>query len=103
MNLLAQDFDGIQSAAGITTPPANFGEIITKTLPYIFGAAGIILLFNIISSGFKMMTSVGDPKVMQSAQGKISTSLVGIVILSASFWAVQLLMKFLGFNTILFN
>lgn len=81
----------------------KFGNIITTALPYIFGIVGIILLLNIITSGFKMMTSKGDPKVMQSAQAKLTTSLVGIIILFASFWIVQIIMKFIGINTLLFS
>jgi len=81
----------------------KFATIITEILPYIFGVAGIILLFNIISSGLKMMTSAGDPKVFQAAQAKLTTSVIGILILFTSFWIVMLVMKFLGINTVLFN
>ena len=81
----------------------GLGGIITGILPYIFGIAGIILLLNIITSGFKMMTSTGDPKVMQAAQAKLTTSVIGISILFVSFWIVMLIMKFLGIETILFN
>lgn len=81
----------------------SFGTIITQLLPYIFGAAGIILLFIIISSGFSMMTSKGDPKAMQTAQGKITTAVVGILILFASFFIVQLLLQFLGIETKIIN
>lgn len=90
-------------AVDINSDNLEFGEILTDILPYVFGVAGIILLFNIISSGFKMMTSQGDPKVMQAAQAKLSTSMIGVVILFVSFWLVQLIMQFLGVKTSLFN
>lgn len=90
-------------AVDINSDTLEFGEILTDILPYVFGVAGIILLFNIISSGFKMMTSQGDPKVMQAAQAKLSTSMIGVVILFVSFWLVQLIMQFLGVKTSLFN
>lgn len=73
-------------------------RIIVALLPYIFGIAGIILLFNIISSGLKMMTSQGDPKAVGAAQAKLTTSAIGILILFTSFWIVNLLMQFLGIN-----
>jgi hypothetical protein len=82
---------------------ANPARIITDLLPYIFGIAGIILLFNIISSGFKMMTSQGDPKALQGAQAKLTTSAIGIVILFTSFWIVKIIMQFFGLNMDLFN
>jgi len=95
----AFDFLDIQTKAGL--PAAGLLKPtywIVEALPYIFGAAGIILLFNIISSGFKLMTSSGDPKVMQVAQAKLTTSVIGVLILFASFWIVSLIMKFFGIN-----
>jgi hypothetical protein len=97
-NYLAQDFNAIQGGAGmplqnVLLEPAGF---ITKTLPYVFGIAGIVLLLNIITAGFKMMTSAGDPKAMQGAQSKLTTSAIGILILFASFWIVSLIGQFLG-------
>lgn len=81
----------------------KFGNIITTALPYIFGIVGIILLLNIITSGLRMMTSRGEPKTLQAAQAKLTTSLIGILILFASFWVVQIIMKFIGINTLLFS
>lgn len=88
-------------SGGRTDP--KISDVITDALPYVFGIAGIILLFNIISSGFKMMTSQGDPKALSAAQAKLTTSAIGVLILTTSFWIVQLVMKFIGINTILFK
>lgn len=102
MNLLAQDFGAIQGSSGLKSPGSVGSLIGDKVLPYVFGAAGIILLLNLISAGFKMMTSGGDPKAMQSAQSKITSSLIGILILSTSFAIVELIMSFLGINIKIF-
>lgn len=93
-------FDAIQINSGLPSwimfvTPLFF---ILAALPYLFAIAGIILLFMIISSGFQMMTSKGDPKVMQTVQGKLTTSVIGIVIIFASFWIVQLILKFFDIN-----
>jgi len=45
-----------------------------------------------------MMASKGDPKVFQIAQGKLTTSVLGIVIIFVSYWVVLLVLKFLGIN-----
>jgi|CXWL01.1.fsa_nt_gi hypothetical protein len=90
-------------AVDINSDALSFGEIITQVLPWLFGAAGIVLAFNIVSSGLKMMTSGGDPKALQSAQSKLSTSAIGILILFTSFWITQLIMQFFGLNMTLFN
>lgn len=95
---MTSPFQGI-TAPGTITTTTKPGEIITNLLPYLFGAAGIILLFMIISSGYQMMTSAGDPKKMQAAQGKLTTSIIGVLILFVSFFIVQLLFKFLNLPT----
>lgn len=96
----------IQDNAGLTAPQSNLGmkpfQFVGVALPYLYGIAGIILLLNIISSGLKMMTSAGEPKALGAAQAKLTTSAIGILILFVSFWVVQIIMTFLGINTIFF-
>ncbi len=94
--------DSIEAAAGISTPGAP-SVTISLALPYVFGAAGIILLLNIISAGFKMMTSQGDPKALAAAQAKLTTSAIGIFILFTAIWVVKLIMQFLGIDIMLFD
>lgn len=97
------NLDSIQTNSKINITAKDPAELITTALPYIFGAAGIILLLNIISSGLKMMMSKGDPKALQGAQAKLTTSAIGILILFASFFIVRLIMQFLGINIPIFN
>lgn len=95
--MLAQQFDKIHNDAGIRFLINNKPSfVIQLLLPYLFGAAGIILILNIIVSGYQMMTSAGEPKTIQAAQGKITSSIIGIVIIFISFWIVSLVIKFFG-------
>ena len=101
------DLQAIQDNSGLGAGFAgNLNETVSSwigmSLRYVYGAAGIILLLNVISSGLKMMTSKGDAKVLQAAQSKLTTSAIGILILLVSFWIVQIVMTFLGINTLLF-
>jgi hypothetical protein len=80
----------------ISTSSTNIGEIISKILPYIFGAAAILLLIYLVTAGFSMMMSRGDPKAMQGAQAKITNALIGFVIVVMAFLIVQLLGRILG-------
>ncbi len=96
------NLDSIEAAAGISTPGAP-SVTISFALPYVFGAAGIILLLNIISAGLKMMTSRGDPKALAAAQAKLTTSFIGVFILFVSFWVVKIVMQFLGIDVMLFD
>jgi hypothetical protein len=102
--MLAQNFDQIQSDAvpgfKFGTESKNLGDIITAIIPYLFFVAGALLLINLIVGGLGLMLSRGDPKAVQSAQGKITASIVGFVIVLASYWIVQLVGKFFGIDAI---
>jgi hypothetical protein len=102
--MLALKFQEIQSGAfpgqfGGNTAfryNATIGEIVSSFLPYIFMFAGIALLIYLILGGFQLMLSRGDPKAIQSAQGKITNALIGFVIIIIAFLIVQLLGQLLG-------
>lgn len=102
--LIAQDFAEIQYKA--TGDSFKFftsegvGPIISKLLPYLFTISGIILLLYLIYGGIQYMLSRGDPKGMQAAQGRITTAIIGFIIIFISFWLVQLLGRVLGLTKI---
>jgi hypothetical protein len=95
--LLTQNLDQIQTGAFPgNNIPTNFGGLVGKALPYIFGAAGIALLIYLVLGGLQMMTSSGDPKAMQGAQAKITNALIGFVIIIIAFFIVQLFGQLFG-------
>lgn len=47
--------------------------------------AGIFALLNLIIAGFQFMTAGGDPKAVGRASSKIWQSLIGLLIVAASF------------------
>lgn len=61
--------------------PAFLSNIF-KTLAI---AGGLFALFNIITAGIEFISSQGDPKSVEAAQNKIFMSLIGLVIIAASF------------------
>lgn len=78
------------NAFGSSVLPTSIGDFIGKTLPYIFGAAGIALLIYLILGGFQLMTSRGDPKAAQSAQAKITNAVIGFIVVIFAFFIVQI-------------
>lgn len=99
---LAQDLQSIQGRAGLNQvnlyiSPAYY---LQSFLPYLFGIAGVILVFSVVSSGFKMMTSKGDPKAMQLAQSKITTGVIGILIIVLSFFIVSFVLTYFNIKNI---
>ncbi len=98
--------DQIGLKAGIFLGVTNtLPGLIQIVMPFIFSIAGMILLFTIVSSGFQIMTSTGDPKVLQVAKSKITTSLIGILLLLSAIWIVKLIGTFFGIEvfTLLFK
>lgn len=88
--------NSINDQAGLTAVPGSPVLALNVAMPYIFGAFGILLLINIITSGFKIMNSQGDPKAMQEAQTKLKNTSIGLLILFLSYWIVKLILQFLG-------
>ncbi len=104
--MLTQNLEQIQQEAfpnSGSIETMTIGSLISKILPYIFGAAGIALLIYLIIGGLQMMVSRGDPKAMQSAQAKITNALIGFVIVFFAFTLVQILGQILGLEGTLFS
>jgi len=79
----------------------TIGAVINRIVPFIFAAAGFILLLMIISAGFSFLTSVGNPKGLEAGKKRLSNAILGFVIVFAAFWLVQIAGKVLGFNEIM--
>lgn len=96
--MLAQNFISIQNNAGL--PAWNVvmspGNWIGLLLPYVFGAAAIGLLVYLVFGGLQLMTSKGDPKAIQAAQARITTSLIGFGVVFLSFALTRLIGQLLG-------
>jgi hypothetical protein len=95
--------NSINDQAGLAGTPGSPAIALNQSLPYIFGVAGIFLLVNIITAGFKIMNSQGDPKAMQEAQLKLKNSALGVLILFTSFWIVKLVLQFFGIDVLIFD
>lgn len=81
--------------------PAWFTQVdiaffINATLKFVFPLAAILLLIYLISGGLQMMTSRGDPKAMQGAQGKITSALIGFIIVILAYYIVKLINQIFG-------
>ena len=99
MNKLALTFPGgetIQEPEGFKFSGGTIGDIITKLLPYVFVLAGLGLFVYLIIGGFELLTSGGDPGKAKSAQGKITSAVIGFVIIFISYWLVRIIEIILG-------
>lgn len=78
----------------------DLGGIISALLPYLFAGAGLLLLLYLIYGGLSLMLSRGDPKAVQSAKDKITSAVMGFIIVFVSYWLVQIVGTILGIEAI---
>ena len=78
----------------------GIGRLLTIVLPYLYSGAAILLLIYLVSGGLQMMFAKGDPKALQSAQGKITTSLIGFIIIIFAYFITRLIGQVFGIEAI---
>ncbi len=67
--------------------------------PYIFFAAGVLLLLYLIYGGIHFMISAGDPKGTQEAKGKITNAFFGFLIVFTAYWVVRVIGLVFGLDS----
>ncbi len=88
-----------QSIEGALVGISTIGDIVTRILGILIPIAGIILLFVLIWGGYDYMMSQGNPEKIKSAQAKMTTGIIGFVLLIISFFLVRLIAKIFGLDT----
>lgn len=80
----------------------DLGKLISALISIIFIAAGLIFFFMLILGGLQWMLSGGDKAGTESARGRITAALIGLLIVFAAWAITKLIETFLGI-TILGN
>jgi hypothetical protein len=106
MNKLAQDniFGGVTPPVALEkiSPGGDPGGMIilfNNILKLLVIGAGIFALLNFILAGYSFMSAAGDPKKVELAWAKIWQSMVGLLIIAASFALAALIGKLLFGST----
>lgn len=94
--MLQINFTQLEGIVGLKPILKTPGNVITYILPSLFGIAGLILLLYLVWGGFMFMTSHGDQKAVENARSKITSALVGFIIIFIAYWLVRLLGTVLG-------
>ncbi len=74
----------------------TIGDLINRILPFLTAFAGVILLFVFIWGGYDFITSQGNADKVKSAQAKITTGIIGFVLLIISYLLVRVIAKIFG-------
>lgn len=70
--------------------------IINAFIPTIFVIAGLVLFAMLISGGFTIFLSTGNPEKIKKGTAIITNALVGFLIMFAAYWIIQLVEYSLG-------
>lgn len=71
-------------------------DILSAALTFIFPIAGLILFANLIWAGFQFLASRGEEKSMEAARGRITSSLLGFILLVVAYWITQAVTRLLS-------
>ncbi len=74
------------------------GGIISRFLPFILSAAGLILFVMLIWGGFEFMMGAANPKSAESGKQRITSAFIGFFILFSVFWIAQIMQIIFGIN-----
>jgi hypothetical protein len=77
----------------------TFTNLIKAVIPF----AGIVLFFILISGGFTLVTSGGDPGKTKKAWGTITFGILGFFLMLASYLILRLIKQFTNVDVTLFQ
>lgn len=87
------------------TPTANKGfftnpnDLISRLLSIIM-VIGVILVFAyLVLGGIEYITSGGEKGKTEAARNKITSAVIGLIILASSYAILTIVLRFLGTNT----
>lgn len=85
---------GLQSKSGI--------EFVQSFIPGVIGmilvVGAVIFFFVLLVGAIQWISSGGDKNALESARGKITSALIGLVILLSVFAIIKLIENFFGIS-----
>jgi hypothetical protein len=67
----------------------TLGSLVNLIVPNLFILAGVIFLFLLILGGFSIIAS-GSSKGVEEGQKKITTAIIGFLIMFSAYWVIQI-------------
>lgn len=91
----------ISGPDGLAVDPAmTIGDIISNLLPYLYVFGGLILFIMLVWGGFEMLTGATDTKAQEAGKQRITTAVIGFLLLFVSYWLVQTLQLVFRINVL---
>ncbi len=92
MRVFAVDLQSLTPSQNIDT----FGTLISAIVKNAFVLAGVVSFILLILGGFGIIVGGGDSKKLEASRGKIVGAVIGLILVIASFWIVQIIEKITG-------
>ena len=93
----------IEAPRGVPTGGMDTGQkIIQMGLNFLFAGGIIIAVIIVIYSGIQWILSGGEKEQIQQARARLTYSIIGLVVITAAFTIVRLIITILGGKPSLF-
>lgn len=79
-------------------PGWGFGYFINNIVSAAFLIAGLMAFAFLVMGGIRYLTSAGDAKAVTDASKSITNAVLGLAIVAAAYFLVQILQSVLGIN-----
>jgi len=74
----------------------TLGDLVNRIVQFLIPLAAVILLLVFIWGGYDYMVSQGSPEKVKGAQAKLTTGIIGLVLLLLSYAIVKLISSIFG-------
>jgi hypothetical protein len=85
-------------------PPQGYAKdvssLINSLLSLVMVVATLLVLFFLIMGGIEWITSGGEKSKTEAARNKITSAIIGLIILASSYAILLILLRFLGFSSL---
>ena len=79
--------------------PTNFlSTFLPRFIGFAFIVGSVLFLFMFVTGAIQWIASGGDKQGLESAKGRITSAIIGIILLFASYAIINLIEGFFGVN-----
>ncbi|HCC84478.1 MAG TPA: hypothetical protein DEP87_02250 [Candidatus Pacebacteria bacterium] len=78
----------------------DFGGLMNGLISFVMVIAAVLVFFYLIWGGIEWITSGGDKGKTESARNKITSAVIGLIVIAASYAILTLALNFLGFTNL---
>ena len=96
MAMAAIDDIEVNPGTGYAT---DFGVMFSSILNVVMLIAAVLVFAFLIFGGIQWITAGGDKTKAEEARNKITSAVIGLVIVAASYALINLIVNFLGFGS----